>query len=164
MTTAMSPSDRAMSVKVFAGRAGVTTSMARAGSLAGASPDKGGHLVEQRGALLSGVVEVRRRADAAAGAVVDHEPPPDELLVHPLGIAGVDRHMTTATLRVVRRSDDEPPLERPLEQRLGQRHRPLANPLETDVDDRLIARCGGVRRGDVGRATGEAHDSWRVPD
>src|SRR3954464_13404674 len=120
MTTAMSPSDRAMSVKVFAGRVGVTTSAARAGSLAGASPDKGCHLVEQRAALVSGVVEVRRRADAAAGAVVDHEPAPDELLVHPLGIARVDRHVAAATLRIVRRPDDEPALERAFEQRLGQ--------------------------------------------
>src|SRR3954462_11989216 len=107
ITTAIRPSERPMSVNVLAGRVGCTTSMARAGSPAGASPDKSGHLIEQRRAFVGGVVEVRGGTDAAARAIVDEEASPDEFLVHMLGVAGVDRHVPAARLRVVRRAHGE---------------------------------------------------------
>src|SRR4051794_23054441 len=115
ITTAIRPSERPMSVNVLAGRVGCTTSMARAGSPAGASPDKSGHLVEQRRAFVSSVVEVRRGAYAAARAIVDDEASLNELLVHVLGVAGVDGHVPAARLRVVRRAHGEAALERAFE-------------------------------------------------
>src|SRR4051794_24371373 len=144
-----------MSVNVLAGRGGWTTSRARAGSPAGASPDKGDHLAEQRAALVSRVVEVRRHADAAAGSVVDDESATDEFFVHPLRVTGVNRHVSAAPLRIVRRPYGEPPLERAFEERLSERHRPLPDARNTDVHDGLVARCGGVRGRDVRRPAGE---------
>src|SRR4051794_21723856 len=96
ITTAIKPSERPMSLNVLAGRVDRTASMARAGSPAGASPDNSGHLVEQRRAFVGSVVEVRRGADAAARSIVDDEASLNELVVHVLGVAGVDRHVPAA--------------------------------------------------------------------
>src|SRR5436305_3533275 len=96
------PSERIMSVNVFTGRAGTAVAVPAAASLAGASPDKGGHLVEHSDALIQRVVEVRPDPDPAAGAVVDDELPRDQLVVHSRGVSDVDRHVAAAFRGVAR--------------------------------------------------------------
>src|SRR3954465_3511013 len=134
MTRAISSKDRPMSDSALRAPGGLATSVLMSSMLpsatgVSATGADAGHLVEQGLALLDRVVEVRRDADAAAGPVVDDELAGDELVVHAFGVAGVDRDVATALLRVMRGPDGEPALERAFEQRLGERHRPLADAL-----------------------------------
>src|SRR3954470_3591397 len=92
---AMTPTDRARSANdgILIGRPAYNTSSG--------VPDVT-HLVENRGALVRGRVEVRADSDADAGPVVDDEPARDELVGDALRITGVDRHVPAALRRVGR--------------------------------------------------------------
>src|SRR2546421_8564544 len=148
VTTTSRPSDRTMSASANFARRFRTTSPLPAvpgvtvPSVTGADLL---HLIEHSHALVVGVVEVRGDADAAARAVVDDKTTSDQLVMHALGVAGINRDVTAATQSFVRRAHREPSIERTLEQGLGQRDRPFTDAFDPDVDDCLIA--GGCRVG-----------------
>ena len=97
------------------------------------------HRGEERRELVGGVVEVRADPDPGARAVVDDEAAIQQRVVNLLGTTWVDRHVPTPLLRVVRRTDDEPVLQRALEQRLGERERTLADAADSGSKHTFVA-------------------------
>src|SRR5437762_149979 len=131
------PSESAMLAKLY---------LERVAGLDSVATDRR-HRVEHGSALVSTVVEVRPDTDPDARSVVHRETPRDQLVVHVLRVARVDRHVTATVLRLDRRPYDEAALQGAFDQRLRQRHGAFADALQADLAESGVRRCGDVGRG-----------------
>src|SRR5581483_9578176 len=112
--------------------------------------------------LVLGVEEVRAEAKADVRPEVTEDLALGELPVHALEAGHADRHARAPARRVPLRGDLEAGLVREPDQQVGEPQRPLADRVDADLLDHVVAGGGSVERGNVGCAGEEAGDAVGV--
>src|SRR5438105_8695285 len=103
--------------------------------------------------------EVRPEAEARVRPVVADDLARRELRVHRLEVRYAEDDRPAAELRVARRGQLEARLVDELDEQRRLPHRVLADAVDSDLSDDLVARARRVVRGDDGRAGEEARSA-----
>src|SRR5258708_17356518 len=112
--------------------------------------------------LVLAVEEVRAEPDARIGTKVADDPALAELTMDGGVIGRAHDHGAAATRVLARAHDLEAGAVEQLDEQSGERERPLADPLDADLFDHVVARGRRVQRRHVRRAGEEARDTRGV--
>jgi hypothetical protein len=119
--------------------------------LVGAALHDPGHLPDGEAELVVGREEVRPEPEAGVRPEVAHNVTGGELPMNGLEVRCAEDDRPAAAIRVARARQLEAGAVEELDQERGLCPRALADPLDADLFDQVVACCRGVEGGDVGR-------------
>src|ERR1700733_3799896 len=133
-------------------------------SMYGGGVDDSTELVDGVLELVLRGVEVRRDADAGAGAVVDEDLAPQKLCSDTCALGYIEDDDATTPSRIALAANGDAGLVSKFDEPCGLANGLGANGVDADLIHDLIAGARGVEAGDIGSAAEEAEGVRRVVD